>query len=408
VLALFLGVLPSVFLRDGVRPLPLVVVSVLFFLAIGPAVSMIDGYRVRAGIRAPSVTSPYTRADVEYFGDVPALERTGPLDFLRKYSKPRLFETLSLHTRTHPPGGVFFHWLVSRVFGYGLWPAALATLAFTALAVPLVYVLARDLSGPRVARTALALFLVTPNFVMFTTTSMDGPFSVFPLLGFWLFVRALRAPRGGAALSALAGLALALATFMTYAAVFALLYVGIVAMLEAGAGRTAWKRAAASLAVSGTAALAFYVLLALAGYDAWGAVRASMRHDRSMMGTGYETLGRYFGIAVANLVAFLIGIGVASAVLWLRALAAGARMGRAVDPVLAGGGLVVLAMAFSTLFTLEVERIWLFMVPFVVVAAAAHIEALRARTGGAGLLPLAAVIQGVQLFAFEVALRTNW
>src|SRR6266571_4423122 len=409
VLSAFLWLLPRVFLETRVSPVPLLAVSLTLFFAIGLSVSMIDGYQERAGVRAPAVIMPYTRAPLEYFADVPAVERAGIRGFLAKYSKPRLFDRLSLHTRTHPPGGVLFHWLVSRVFGYGLWPAALATIAFTALTVPLLYFLAREAYGERVARVALALLLVTPNFVMFTVTSMDGPFSVFPLLSVWLVRRALRAPRRWVPPALLAGVAMALAVFMTYAAVFGGLYMALLAALGARAGETRWRRATAALAVTGGTAVGCHLLLALGtGLDLVSAIPASMAHDRAMMGTGHESVGRYLNISVANLAAFLVFLGIPQAVAWLREVMRGvgpALRGRLFDPFVAAGATTILMMACSTLFTLEVERVWLFMVPFVVVVAAVHLDRAR-EDRRRGEIRTVILLMCLQLFGFELMLRT--
>jgi hypothetical protein len=65
-------------------------------------------------------------------------------------------------------------------------------------------------------------------------------------------------------------------------------------------------------------------------------------------------------------------------------------------------------MAFSTLFTLEVERVWLFMVPLVVTTAGRHLHALVETSGSLAALRLAAGLQCLQLFGFEALLRTGW
>ncbi|HVR70057.1 MAG TPA: glycosyltransferase family 39 protein [Vicinamibacteria bacterium] len=409
-LGLFWWALPRLVRADGPRPRRLLVAATSLFLLIAPAVSMMDGYQVRAGVRAPALVSAYTRDSLEYRGDVPAVERAGVVGFLRKYSERRLFARLSLHTRTHPPGGVLFQWAVSRLFGPGLWPAALATIAFAALTVPLVYLIAREGHGPAVARVAVALFLVTPNFVMFTATSMDGPFAVFPALATWLFLRALRAARARPATAALAGVAAAAACFMTYAALFLGPLLLVLGLLAVRAGWTSARRLAASLAWGGAGALLVYVLLAGLGYDAPAALRASMAHDQEMMDTGRETAWRHLAIGVANLAAFLIGIGLALGALSLRATAASILRFRArqADPLALSAGLTVLAMAFSTLFTLEVERVWLFLVPLVAAAAARHLHALVEASGSLAVIRTAGALQCLQLFAFEALLRTGW
>ena len=407
-LALFTWAAPR--LVRTVRASRLVLSTTALFLLIAPAVSMMDGYQVRAGVRAPALVSAYTRDSLEYRGDVPAVERAGVVGFLRKYSERRLFDKLSLHTRTHPPGGVLFQWAVSRLFGPGLWPAALATIAFAALTVPLVYLISREAHGPAAARVAATLFVVTPNFAMFTATSMDGPFAVFPALATWLFLRALRAERGTPLAAALAGVAAVAACFMTYAALFLGPLLALLGLLAVRAGWTSGRRLLAAGALGGAGALAVYGLLAGIGYDAPAALRASMAHDHGLMDTGRETAWRHAAIGIANLAAFLMGIGLALAALWLRATAASLPRGgvRGADPLAFAAALTLLAMAFSTLFTLEVERVWLFMVPLVAAAAARHLHELVERSGSLALLRTAAAVQCLQLFAAEALLRTGW
>jgi hypothetical protein len=257
---------------------------------------------------------------------------------------------------------------------------------------------------------ALALFVVTPNFVMVTATSMDGPFAVLPTLAAWLFLRALRARRGSAALAVLAGIAGAAACFMTYAALFLGPLLVLLGLFAARARWTGGRRLLASLALGAAGAFAVYAALAAAGYDAPAALRASIAHDHGLMDTGRETTWRHLSIGVANLAAFLTGLGVALTALWLRATAGAVRRFRAgeADPLALAAAVTVLAMAFSTLFTLEVERVWLFMVPVVVAAAARHLHGLVEETGRLAVLRTAAALQCLQLFASEALLRTGW
>jgi hypothetical protein len=128
------------------------------------------------------------------------------------------------------------------------------------------------------------------------------------------------------------------------------------------------------------------------------------------MDTGRETAWRYAAIGIANLAAFLMGIGLALAALWLRAAAASVarREPHAADPLALTAAATVLAMAFSTLFTLEVERVWLFMVPLVAVAAGRYLHELMEASGSLAAFRTAAALQCLQLFAAEALLRTGW
>src|SRR5262245_19967394 len=192
VLTGFLLLCRSLFLERTLPRAGLFAISIVAFLLIGLSVSMIDGYREVNGQRLPAFLEPYSRTKLEYYGDVPTVQQLGVRLILRDYPKPELFSTLSQHSQTHPPGGVLFLWLVSKCFGYNLLSASLASITLTSLTVIPMYLLARTLYGESVGRYALPLFLLMPNFVMFTTTSMDGPFSVLPILSVYLFYKALQ------------------------------------------------------------------------------------------------------------------------------------------------------------------------------------------------------------------------
>jgi hypothetical protein len=89
-------------------------------------------------------------------------------------AKLELFQTLSGHAQIHLPGGILFLWMVSKFFSYNLLTASLASICFTSLTVIPIFWIANDLYSAMGGRYATVLFLIMPNFVMFTTTSMDG------------------------------------------------------------------------------------------------------------------------------------------------------------------------------------------------------------------------------------------
>ena len=129
------------------------------------------------------------------------------------------------------------------------------------------------------------------------------------------------------------------------------------------------------------------------------------------MGTGYETIGRYFHLSVANLFAFLIGVGIPLTTVWIRQLVRAirhARSGGTLDIYTVGYPISLLAITFSTLFTMEVERIWIFMVPFIVIPVAKYLyERCEQRQSLADFYWVAGLLC-VQLVLFEVTLYTYW
>lgn len=158
-----------VYLRSSLRPVWALALSVLFFFTIGTSVAMIDGYipTLQRDLQ-PAFLYPYTQPFASYV-DAPKVDAKGPAGFLRGFSRRTLNESMANHSRTHPPGPILFLWGARRLLGPGLVPAWLATVIFTALATIPVFFLARDLYGEPVARRAVALFLLTPNVILFST-----------------------------------------------------------------------------------------------------------------------------------------------------------------------------------------------------------------------------------------------
>ena len=417
------------YLLSGTSGRRLIWVAIVCFLAIHISVALIDGYREyeQEGEKKEilGLLEPYTRTSLEYYGDVPRVNELGVRTFLRDYSKPELFETLSGHTRTHPPGGVLFLWLFSKILGYNLVSASLVSILFTALTVIPLYRLGERLYGEKVGRYALLLFLITPNFVMFTGTSMDGPFSVFPLLSVYLFYEARARETSSEQAwhefrpySLLAGLSLALGMFMTYSTVVIGVFLCVIALLE-------HKRFVQYLKVllfAGSGFIGFYLLLfVLTGFRPIEALSAAIEKDEMGMGTGYESTGRYLHLSFANLFAFLIAVGLPITTVWLRQVVSTLTEWRRntlsseqesipwifryekLDAFVIGFLITLLFFAFSTLFTLEVERIWIFMVPFFVIPVAKHL----ADRPISDLYWVAGVLV-TQLIVAEALLYTYW
>lgn len=383
------------------------------FLLVGFAVAAIDVYRKDDGSWFLPFGYAYGQQALEYWGDVPKVERWGgPQAFLEKYGTPIYFDRLSFHSATHPPGGVLFLWLASRPFGHALWSAVAATVAFAGLSLAPLYLLARRLHGESAARRALLLYLLTPNVVLFTTTSMDGPFSVFPIASLWLFYEAAHASRARSlALGAALGAAMACAAFLTYASCVVGLFFGLVVALSARLDRARVPAMVKALLVALASFVALFALLQLAThFQPLAALRLSIARDREGMGTGYESLERFVQLGLVNLLAFLLAVGLPHALLWLRELreAAAARLEPLPRVFTAASGLTLVVAAFSTLFTAEVERIWLFLAPLVVLPAASRLDAWRERTGSDAPFYTAATLLAAQTLVFEVVLNTRW
>ncbi|HET6899830.1 MAG TPA: glycosyltransferase family 39 protein, partial [Vicinamibacteria bacterium] len=376
------------------------------------SVAMIDGYIVTYDKSVqPAVLYPYTQPFTSYV-DVPKVETKGPANFLRNFPRRQLNDVMANHSRTHPPGPVLFLWGVSRLFGPGLVPAWLATVLFTSLTTIPVFFLARDLYGEAAARRALALFLLVPSVVLFTTTSMDGPMMVFLVGAIWAFLRATAEGarwKGGALLS---GLALALASFMTYTASYLLLLFGVIAVLAFFTDRPRFQRIVRMIPLAALTCFAFYgVLYLVVGYDPIAALRRAVWANNELVGTGHGTLVQYVHVSLSNLFAFLFGMGLPLVAAWLLQVAASgkrARAGGEADLFVLAFPISLLVITFSALYTLEVERIWMFMALMLTLAAGRYLDERRRSDGGDAAFYWTAGLLGLQVIAVETFFDMLW
>jgi len=148
-------------------------------------------------------------------------------------------------------------------------------------------------------------------------------------------------------------------------------------------------RAAAVLAATcGVALLAFYALLyAATGFDPIGTIRATEEVYRA----GIASLRPYWYWLFGSPVAFLLVLGLPIAWLALRELVAGNDLAIAIFAVI--GTAAVLGFTKA-----ETERIWLFLAPFVCLAAASRVGRLR---------PVLAAL-ALQAVLYELLFDTVW
>ncbi|HJX34505.1 MAG TPA: hypothetical protein VJ373_04945, partial [Desulfatiglandales bacterium] len=259
-------------------------------------------------------------------------------------------------------------------------------------------------------RYALAIFLIVPNFVMFTTTSMDGPFSFFPIWAVYFFFHSIR-EKHKIPWAALTGLAIALGMFMTYATFFLGLFFGVVLLLSLVFNRSLFKQELIILIIAFFIFVTFYlVLFIMTGFNFFEALSLSIKQNQLMMGKGYPSLIHYLQISLANLIIFLISVGVPLSVVWFRTCLISLkrfRDGGISDFFVIGFMISLVLIAFSTLFSMEVERIWIFMVPFVVIPAANHLNYLSISRGNFAFY-LVSGLMCLQIVLSEAILWTYW
>lgn len=276
-----------------------------------------------------------------------------PLGWLRDFAG--LVERLPTHAAGHPPLATLAFWALdaSGLRGAG-WAAALCIAAGSS-AVAAVLVTVRALADEPTARR-LVPFLVLAPFALTVATSADAIFLAVTAWG--VAALALAIARGSVVLGVVAGMLLGVGLYLSYA----LVVMGALALAVLVAARPV-RRAVAGRVVAGLAAgtVAVVAAVTLAGFWWFDGVLATA--SRWSDGTGSD---RPYGFTVVGnlaVLALLVGPATAAALPLLRERAL---------RLLVGGALVaVAALDLSGVTRGEVERIWLPLAPWVVVACAA-------------------------------------
>jgi len=307
---------------------------------------------------------------------VPALTalRYGAGFFLDRFAE--LVPALPVHAAGHPPGLL----LVMDAFAIDT-PERLAAVCIAggALIAPLAYALGRKLLEERRARIAALLCATAPSVLLFGATSADALYAVLGLLA--------AIPLASRRLPVRIAGALALAAASLFA--WSLLAVGAWAALLAWR-RDGLKDMLALGLLCGAVLVAFHAAFAaLTGFDPIGTLRAT--EDVYRFGIASER--PYWFWLPGSPTAFLVMLGLPVAWLALRALGAGDDAAVAIFTVIA-----IAAVAGFT--KAEVERIWLFLVPFICVAAASALQERHLRAV-LGLL-------AVHALAWELVWATVW
>lgn len=389
--------------RFCLRPTPArdVVPSLMIWhLAIAVPVALIDG-------GPKKLWEPYHihhRSD--YIGAVERID--SPRQFLHGYA--RLMPELPLHCRHHPPGGPLFLWWIARLFAAGPVAASVATLLVASLTVPAVYLLAREVLDEAPARLAACLFLLAPNVVCYTATCMDAVFMTPLVWSFYLLWKARG--RHPLILGLAAGLAVSLAALMTFSASFVALWAVVLLAITVLADRPRLANALIgfSMAVL-TAAIFYFVLYAWSGYNLFEVLDAAFQGQAGVMkGRGHSSLRQSAFFAITNLVAFFFCAGLPLMVLWFQQLArelrsATASRGRWLTLSFA---LTLLLVDLAPLYTLETERIWIFMVPMLATGAAMRLSADVQGTRLSPLVLATLLLLAVQTVVMEMLLEMVW
>jgi methylthioxylose transferase len=393
---------PRLDLGWAAAALPLVAATVGAVLALDHA-RIAWGWRVAASAGLAAVLAlavaalaggpPAWGAPFDYAGEYPAgAGRVGAIPtFLREF--PARLPELPSHATGHPAGAMVLYALVDRAWP-GLTAAALATVAIGSLGAVAAGGLARDELGERGGRLALTVWVVAPGVVLYLATSADAVFAA--VLG----AAALAAHRGltrrSPCWTVAGGILLWASSMLTYVAALLLVFLGARAAGRLRADR-GWVLRWAALTGAVVASLAGGLWLA-AGYDVPAAVLAVHGAYRAAPGSAGRSLVHWLP---GDLLAFggMLGVPLLAALAARTVAVVRERAWASVD----AAALATLLAAASWGFTKgEVERIFQFLVPLVLVPVVRQLLAWRVRA------PLVVGLLVGQTLLVQVLSATRW
>jgi hypothetical protein len=305
----------------------------------------------------------------EYLPSLAAFDY-GPRFVLDRFAE--LVPSLPVHSAGHPPGLL----LTMHYLGLDTSPKLAAfIIGVGAFSAPLTYVLAKRIfEVQRTARIAGVLAAFAPAMLHFGATSADA---VYLTLGLCAAIPLLsKRPWLGALVLAIVSLyAWSLLAVAAWAAILVLVRDGIKPAIKLGA-------------IIGVVNVCFHALFAAAtGFDPIGTLHATSR----VYEVGIASRRPYAYWLFGSPTAFLLILGVPIAWLALKRLAQSKPEALAIAAVIAISCLLGFTKA-------ETERIWLFLAPFVILAAAPLVRRPQ----------LLAALLALQAVTYELVFDTLW
>jgi hypothetical protein len=313
---------------------------------------------------------------------------------------------LSVHASVHGPGPILTLSLFRSVAGNSVFLLTTMLQVVAALLPVLTWLTARRFMEDGAARLAAWLLILTPSFHQFSFLSMEGVialplFGTAALLVFCLFGR--RSTIGSTLLlGAMAYVSFSYSFSSAYLAPFGL----FAAVLAVHWGLASRARAGKTVLYASGAFVAAYLLMRGAGFDLLACFWQAKEINAAMMGSAWRSPSHYFFSSSGTLGAFAIGCGIPVTALWWIALRRCRGERSIASCVISSASATVLLLALLGLYQWEVERIWLFLVPWVCISAARPLHDIGRNAPRRAVAVL--TVLWLQTLASELLLDTYW
>lgn len=310
-------------------------------------------------VRSPDATA--------YFTDAIAVQNV--IEWLEKFHEASLHG----HAATHPAGPILFYWLFLNLFEWAasaaFWGGVTVGLLGSATVIVMYAFSGLWTEDPKARLTACAFAALLPSSVVFFP-QFDQMYPSFAMLLILLWVRSLNGTKLTTA--AMFGGLLFLATFFAYN----LLTIG--AFLALYAGHWAWTHpdrearlhiVRCAVVALGTAAAIYTILWFITGYNAPAAFRHALSNQDAIQAGMLRR--RYTTFVFTDLYDLALGLGIIAVPILLAHL----RSTRTALTLIGVG--TVLIVDLSGLLRGETARVWMFLMPLLVVPVALEIAKLK-------------------------------
>lgn len=353
-----------------------------------------------AGIRegTKSIIDPLTRSYWEYTGTLPTVHSLGGKNFLHQYTE--LLPELPIHTQTHPPGYVLFLYGAEVFLQANYLGMAVLIVLFGSLSLIPLFFFWEKVFSPTLARRLAELFVFVPSIIIFSSTSLE---IFFLFLVSAVLHSAYRGWKGSYVWSILCGLFMTLALFSN----FLFLLTGpiwlacLVFFVKKEKSVPAKWLVLGRVCLTGVTTLALLGILYLGtGYSIIDNFLAARSLNQEIVQSNFASMATYINYFLMNLVAFALYLGVPALYIFIK------NYRHSFDRTDFWHWLAASILFFFLLigiFQGENERIWLFIVPFVMVYLLKFASQASHKEMNAFL-----ALQAWQIITIQILFYTYW
>ena len=296
----------------------------------------------------------------QYHEDVLVIRDMGLFNFIDHFIEIQY--SLSLHTTGHPLFSSLFYYIGYNIFGYNNLYFALYTIFFGCLTVFPLFFLIKKIIDREAAIFGLGIFIFIPNVVIFTATSYDTLLMFFSCLTFTLYYYAIK--EHSKKLIIFSGISLFTYMLLTFHSLVIGLFIFGLPLYYYFSEKNI--NTLISGFFVGLTALVLLIIMHFLGYN----YVESFFNSLSLVRAGNQTLtvGLYLKYFIGNILAYIVYLGIPIvAILFNKKNYISIKENKDLFIITIFTFAIILIMDIILLGHLEQERVWLFMVPFIMV-----------------------------------------